>query len=413
MQLQAISNNTHKKPGGFQFPRLIARCSASALVNNYEAIQNLVPTQAILPMIKANAYGHGAIWAARQLCLEKTLYGFGVATMEEARELRAGLEKKAGRVKILVFSSSCPWNEEKGLFCEKYGLTPVISTDQDWYEFLRGGWPEKIPYELKFNTGMNRLGISIGMAGSIARALRSRKIQATRKDESSHPSGVLSHLASAESHDSKLSQVQYEKFLGIRRELGAAFPAAHFHLANSSGIWNEKLWGLKDLTDVVRPGISLYGIPPWPEAPSRGIIPVMTVQASILNIRSLKAGEKVGYGGTFQAGKAGATVAVISAGYADGIKRTLSNQGHVWIGGKASHFAGTISMDLSTVLVADSANSSANVTPNEFGNARCKQGDWVEIIGPHVDPWAQAKAANTIPYDLLTSLSSRVQKIYE
>ena len=374
-----------------RFARVIASCSSDALYDNYDVIRRMVPHQSIMPMIKANAYGHGAVWVAKSLAQMPALYGFGVATLEEGLEVRETLGSRRHRVKILVMSGTTPWTEDKGQFCERHDLTPVIATERDWQQFLKGGWAERISYELKFNTGMNRLGIPIGLAPAIARSLRNRST-------TTHPSGVLSHLAIADHPESKLSISQKERFISLRGELSGAFPNAHFHLASSSGIWKHQAWGLKDLTDVVRPGIALYGIAPWDGAPERGLTPVMSLKASVVAVNQLKRGDSTGYGGAFTfAGTDLTYVATLSAGYADGIQRALSNYGYAWVSGHASRFTGVVSMDLCTIGCT----------------AKTRVGEWAEIIGPKVDIWAQAREARTIPYELLTSISSRVQRVYD
>ncbi len=382
--------------------RAVASMSAKALVGNYRAIRDQVPGQAMIPMIKANAYGHGASWAARVLSDEKDLYAYGVATLQEGAELREECGQAIARFPIVVFSGAAPWTEAKGEYCERYGLTPVIGTEADWAAFVRQGWPGRIPYQLKFNTGMNRLGLPVSAATAVARQLRAFEAEA-------RPTLVVTHLAMGESPEARLTQQQLDRFASLRSELAEATPGTLFSLAASTGIWNAKHFRLSDLTDVVRPGISLYGVPPWDGAPARGITPVMTLKASVATVLKLKPGEPVGYGGTFvvpqpprelQTPKGAAkpySVAVVTAGYADGILRSLSNQGHVWIKGRAERVVGRVSMDLSAVSCP----------------AETEPGDWVEFIGPRVDPWAQANVAGTIPYELLTSVTARVHRIYE
>jgi alanine racemase len=378
-------------------PRAQAVRSAEALVANYRAIRELAGGQSMIPMVKAEAYGHGAVWAARALLGEPGLAGFGVATLAEGAALREGLGLRARRARILVFSGAAPWSEEKGAFCEHHGLTPVIAGDEDWRTFLRQGWPGRIGYELKFNTGMNRLGMSLGASRQVAGALR-------ELPSTSHPDGILSHLAIGEDPDARLSRQQRERFAALRAELGPAAPSAQFHLANSAAIWNRKHWGLDELTDAVRPGLSLYGVPPWQGAPARGIAPVMTFKAVVLAVHRLARGESLGYGAHFKAGDdAPVTVAILGAGYADGVHRRLSggrapgqvHGGHAWLSGRPTRFLGLVSMDLSAVAA--------------FPETR--RGDWAELLGPRVDPWAQARAADTIPYELLTSVSARVQRM--
>jgi alanine racemase len=359
------------------------------LVNNYQVIQDQLPNQSILPMIKADAYGHGATWAARQLINLPALYGFGLATLEEARDLRKELGPAGKRVKLIVFSGTAPWSDEKGRFCEKFNITPVIASDSDWQAFVKGGWPARIAYELKFNTGLNRLGMSLNLAPSLAKLLRNRPAV-------EHPAGVFSHLVMSETPDSKISLSQKEKFIWLKRELSEAIPSAQFHLGNSAAIWNHKHWGLKDLTDVVRPGLALYGIPPWKGAPARGLRPVLTLEAEVVHRHRLKAGESVGYGATFRVkGDEAIQVATLAAGYADGIPRSLSGRGIVWLKNRKMRVLGRVSMDLCAVECP----------------VETKVGDWAEFLGANIDPWEQAEAAETIPYELLTSISSRVQRV--
>jgi len=388
--------------------RAEAEISARALLGNYEIIRSQVPGQSILPMIKADAYGHGASWTAKILSREPDLYGFGVATLEEGVEVRKALEEQSSRrgnakARIIVISGATPFTIEKGELCEKYYLTPTITREEDWSLFLREGFQERIPYELKFNTGMNRLGMAPGFAKQIAKVLRDRPAV-------EHPSGVLSHLAIGENADEKLSRAQMAAFRSIHSELAKVLPQTHFHLANSSAIWNSKKWGLDGLTDIVRPGLSLYGVPPWQGAPARGLQPVMIFRAPVIARHTLKPGDRIGYGGTAQvaANKGVApgkdapgvaeNVAVLAVGYADGMKRGLSGiggkGGHVFLNGKREPVIGIVSMDLCAVSCS----------------AKTKVGDWAEILGPNIDPWSQARAAETIPYEMFTSITSRVAR---
>jgi alanine racemase len=391
-----------EKSGAELEPRVAAFMSAKILTQNYRAIQDLAPTQAMLPMIKANAYGHGAKWAARELAGQNNLYALGVATLEEGREVREALEKSNRNPKVIVFSGCSPWSEAAGAYCEKYGLTAVISSDADFDAFIRSGYAEKISYELEFNTGMNRLGINLGYAKNVIQLLKNNP-------KSYPPDGIFSHLAVGENPDAKLSRLQLQGFTEMRRTLGQAFPSAQFHLSNSSAVWSAKTWGVSEMTDIVRPGIALYGVPPWEGAPVRGIDPVMILQATVMSVRALKVGDQIGYGGTFTVTAPLAPkgeiaknnppfyVATLSAGYGDGILRALSNRGYAWLNDQESRFVGVVSMDLSAVSCT----------------ARTKPGDLAQILGPRVDIWAQAKAASTVPYELLTSISPRVRRFYD
>ncbi len=370
-------------------PRVICRLSARALRKNYQIIQDLNPDLGVIPMVKADAYGHGMLWAARELIPLKQFYALGVATLEEGGALREGLGMRQRKTRIIVFSGAIPWNDEVGAYCEAHGLTPVIAADEDWTRFRAGGWTAKIPYELKFNTGMNRLGISMGALSKVRQDL-------SKLNAEEHPQGVLTHLAAGEKPDHPLTREQFRRFQSIRAELAEVVPGARFHIANSSAIWNTKHYGLEEISDLVRPGLSLYGVAPWADAPARGLEPVMTLETRVMRIHALKAGESIGYGATYTAAAA-QSVAVLPAGYADGWVRCLSNSGRVMLGGNEERVLGIVSMDLSAI----------SATP------RTKIGDSVELLGPSLSIWAQAQAAKTIPYELLTSVSARVKRVYE
>jgi alanine racemase len=372
--------------------RAVAELSSAALLGNYRAIQEQVRGKAMIPMIKANAYGHGADWAARHLSTMPGLYGLGVATLEEGAQVRQAITLRKRKLPVIVFSGTVGWKEEFGQYCEEQGLTPVIASEADWHAFHKQGWHERIPYELEFNTGMNRLGIPTGFATPLARTL-------AKLPPDAQPMGIMSHLAMSEDPDAPVSRRQLEQFRWLRSELASAVPAAQFHLANSGAIWNSKRFAIDELTDVVRPGLSLYGVPPWQGAPIRGLQPVMTLKARVLMVQRLKAGDSIGYGATFTVSAKDEPVyaAILGAGYADGVHRRLSNGGHAWHEGRATRFLGIVSMDLAAVECT----------------AKTQAGEWVEIHGPHVDVWAQARSAQTIPYELLTSVSARVERIYD
>ncbi len=385
--------NHSSPPLTSRFDRGEARLSTKALHRNYHAIAELAGGQAILPMIKADAYGHGAVWAARVLASAENLYGFGTASLEEAREVRDGLGAKGRKTRILCLSGTTNWSEEKGQYCERFGITPAIASDEDWKRFLKGKWPERLKYHLKFNTGMNRLGISPGLVQQIVSQLKD-------KPGEWRPEGVATHMAVAEDPNHPLTKKQIESFKAITGTVKSPWSDTLFHLANSSAIWNSRHLGLEGWTDIVRPGISLYGVPPWPGAPIRGTDPVMELRYAVAARRTLKPGESIGYGAQFRlkGSDSPVEVAILAAGYADGLHRFNSGidgaGGKVLLGGKMRRFLGIVSMDLSAVEC----------------DASTQVGDWVQILGDGLDPWTQAKAAGTIPYELLTSLSRRVRK---
>ncbi len=366
--------------------RARACLDATALKNNYAVIRKQVPGQGVLPMIKANGYGHGAAWVARELLKEPDLIGFGVATLGEGARLREELGPRARRLSVVVFAAMSPFTEEKAQFCELHGLEPVLSTEDAWRAFHKGAWAERLKYHLEFETGMNRLGIPFAQAPVIAREVGKRPIE-------HRPESVFTHLASAEIPDGADCRKQLERYDSIRQAFRPASPGTRLHFANSAAIWNSQTYGVDERSDWVRPGISLYGVAPWRDAPLRGLQPVMELRASVVRCFALQAGEGVGYGATFRVPRGEKqSVAILAAGYADGVHRILSNQAGVWLNGRFERILGQISMDLMAV------SASTQVKP----------GDEAVLLGPNVDIWALAKKAGTIPYELLTSVSSRV-----
>lgn len=383
--------------------RVTAFCSSQALKKNFRALAKRAGRLSLLPMVKAGAYGHGIEWVVKTLHKEPSFFrkinGFGVATFSEAESVREVLGSQALE-RVVLFSGAMPWTRENQNRCVRSNITPVIGSLQDLEIFLRLKGDLCVPsYELKFNTGMNRLGIRCE-AWSQVEALfhKAKKLRAVND-----PQGVFSHLAAAEVPSHAVSRLQLKLFKNIIPIWKHAFPHAKLHLGNSAALWNSKAFELREHTDLVRPGLALYGIRPFPEAQASDIKQVMEVYAPIAQIAEVRAGECVGYGAHFQVPRHSRVrkIAILAAGYGDGVPRSLESHGHVRMGNQLATFAGRISMDLSTVLIP------------EFMSRSVKLPSWVEIFGRKVDIWKQAEAAQTIPYELLTSLSARVERKYD
>jgi alanine racemase len=217
------------------------------------------------------------------------------------------------------------------------------------------------------------------------------------------PEGVATHMAVAEDPAHPLTKKQLEVFRGITSAVKSTWTDTLFHLANSGSIWNAREYRLEGWTDVVRPGISLYGVPPWPGAPARGLLPAMELRYQIAARRQIKPGESLGYGAHFRVkgNDSPVEVAILAAGYADGLHRMNSGiadaGGRAWLGGRLRRFLGVVSMDLSAIEC----------------DASTAVGEWARVFGEGLDPWTQAKAAGTIPYEVLTSVSRRVRRVFE
>lgn len=330
-------------------------------------------------MVKADAYGHGASQLLPELEKNDAVCGYGVATLSEAILLRApGRSKK----EVIVFSDSGVWNEERAQAFARYQLTPVLSSMQALLAYSE--CRTKIPFEVEVTTGMNRSGIRV-------EDLTHLKVR---------PKGIFTHLAESDLPDSRLSQLQLR---GIRRLLdlrNERFQNARIHWGNSGAILCAAGWGLKD-SDLVRPGISLYGIAPSASgngALGRELRPVMQFEAQVLQCEKIPFGERVGYGGLHRVKKKrGEWVLTLGAGYADGVPRLLSERGELRLGRKRFPIIGRVSMDVTN------AEASGPVAAGTF----------LEIWGPHRPIWGAALQVDSIPYELLTGVSGRVQRIYE
>lgn len=335
----------------------------------------------LLPMVKADAYGHDAAWVARTLWSDfrarKMIHGFGVATFEEAVDLREKLPKSSKKIPVIVFSDCAPYSDRWIRLCQTENFEPVLGDLRTFLEFQKrmGSLPEsrRIPYHLEVNTGMNRLGIPVS----------SLKLVLLK------PESVFTHFAESENPGSVLTQKQISRFNQVIQWKNRSFPESRIHFANSGAIWNARHYSFFDEMDLVRPGLSLYGIRPDQKFSNDGLRPVMTFAAPIIQKLFLEKGERVGYGGSYRAkNPKGEWVAALGAGYADGIFRSLANQENV---------LGMVSMDLITVK----------------STAKTKVGDWVVLWGEGLDPYLVAGRAKTIPYEITTRIGRRVEKIYE
>jgi alanine racemase len=360
--------------------RAQVRLSSTALLSNFQILAKQSQGQLLLPMVKANAYGHDAQWAAKILLgnssVKKKIFGFGVATFDEAVALRSSLPRNSIRTPILVFSDCAPFSMSWVQLCKKLNFEPVLSELHSLLElqkYLIAQPAMKIPFHVEVNTGMNRLGIPVD-------SLKLIQLK---------PKSVFTHFAESENPQSSLTQKQVKEFEKVIRWKKQTAPQTLIHFANSGAIWNSTSYPFFKEMDLVRPGLSLYGIRPFSSAKNRGLKPVMTFYAPVIQKTFLEKGDRVGYGGLYQAQKkSGEWVATLGAGYADGVFRALANQEKI---------LGKVSMDLITVRAT----------------VKTKLGDWVLLWGDGIDPYEVAARANTIPYEITTRIGERVKKVYE
>ena len=335
--------------------------SLPRLQKNLGAVRQRIPSSThIIAVVKANAYGHGVQQISEALTASG-VHDFAVATLEEAMELRNWVSKG----KILVFNG-CREGEQK-LF-KKYNLTASL--------FNRVAPPQGVEVELKIDTGMGRLGIPWNEIGNFLDSPRF------------HIAGLFSHFSCAHG-DPELTHLQIERF----KKTTAKLPYPR-HISNSAGLQFPEAH-----LDAVRLGLALYGIPPCPAIDY--VKPILRWKTRILSLKKLPKGHAVGYCGTFKTSRE-SYLGILPVGYADGYGRRLSNCGQVRIRKELVPVVGQISMDLTTIDLTDIPNP--------------KLGEEIVLLEDSVDsPISAANLARlscTIPYDILTSIGERTERVY-
>jgi len=363
-----------------------AEIDLDALLHNLSLIRHRMGTRPLLAVVKADAYGHGAVPVAR--ALETAGVGhFGVALPEEGIELR-----RAGvRVPILLLGGCTP--EQADLVLDHDLTTAVYRRDQ--VEAVASAAARRgviARVHLKVDTGMGRLGVPAAEVGPFADMFRQAAGDRLRME------GAYSHLAVADEPGDPFTARQIELFRQSVDALRArGLEPSLLHLANSAAITDHPpAW----LT-LVRPGIILYGYPPSGRVAPEAWRPVLCLRTRIIYLKDLPAGASLGYGKTWVASRS-SRIASLPAGYDDGLPRLLGNRGHVLIHGRPAPIVGRISMDLTTVDVT--------------GIPEARVGDTATLIG--TDGGASlgvdriAAWADTIPWDVLCGVGSRVPRFY-
>lgn len=359
----------------------------AALGWNFRQVRNAVgPGIKILSVVKADAYGHGAPEVAQELAAAGS-DGFGVATVEEGIELRdAGI-----RAPILVLTAVYP--EQLDEFFRRR-LTPAVSdvpTMRELERLTRRRGP-MLKFHLKIDTGMGRLGLLHSEVESW--------LPEILKLGALHLEGLFSQLSHAEDARGEYTAMQVTNFQQVVDRLrSAGFVPPWIHLANSAGVIGVP----SAHGTMVRPGLMLYGLYPAPEMARRvELKPVLSWKTRVLQLKELPANSSIGYGRTFVT-KRKSSIATLPVGYADGYHRLLSNRGAVLVGGKRAPVVGRISMDLTMIDVTDIRG----VT----------EGDEVVLLGrqgrENISADEMAGWAETISYEILTSISARVPRVYD
>jgi alanine racemase len=378
-----------------------AEISLAAILHNLRVIRERVGKQRmVLAVVKSNAYGLGAVPVSKALQRAGTEW-FGVTCANEGIELReAGIRKR-----ILVLTGFWP-GEEKRLL--ENHLTPTVTRVDDVRHLERAaksflgkqarGKSGRVKFHLKINTGMNRLGISPSEVEVFAGALADCPHLELE--------GTFTHFASADDFKAQQTIDQEQLFRDcLARLRSLEVSPGIVHIANSGDICaRPSTW-----EDMVRPGAILYGYhqsfdPPEKKKEIMAIMPLqpcLSLRARIISVREIGTGESVGYGARFVAARP-TRIAVINAGYADGIVRQRTNRGCALLRGKRVPLVGTISMDLTTLDVTDVPEAQLGDVITIYGkdgNAAIEVSDVAPEIG-------------TVTSDLLCALGRRVPKYY-
>jgi alanine racemase len=363
----------------------VAEIDLAALRKNADVLQACVgPGVGVMAVVKADAYGHGAVACAR--ALERKVWGFAVSLVEEGIELRRG----GVQAPVIVLGSFYGYSHRDVV---AYRLTPVVSDEIDLARFARAAEEMETPklgVHLKIDTGMSRLGV---------RPDRLRQFAAVLAAESRlEVVGVCSHLADADGPDEQPTAAQLAAFEDARGELerlGVRPQVAH--VANSAG--TVRFAGAR--FDLVRPGLALYGYSPSSSAAFEGLTPVLALKSRVVSLRDLPAGATVSYAGLYRT-SAPARIATVPIGYADGYTRRMTGRAQVLVGGRRCPVVGAITMDMCMVDVTAAPS--------------VKMGDEVVLLGAQgserLGADELASWAGTIAWEIFCGISKRVPRVY-
>lgn len=395
-----------------------AEISRARLLENYRLLRRLGGDADLLAIIKANAYGHGVVACAEVIAHENPRAWLGVTCVEEGAAVRAA----APEARIVVMGSVWKCEAEAAL---AHRLIPVIwePSQIDALQSAasaRGLAAPLIPVHLEIDTGMSRQGIRLEALPALL-----EKISAS---SALRVEGVMTHLHSPEALDGRANAAQLQQFVTAISTITAhGLRLDCVHAGNSATLLSEgSAAGLVQLAAkynaraMLRPGLSLYGYAPRfssaglslagfssagfsgtePLSTAHLLQPILSLKTRIVSLRTIQPGETAGYSATFRAGRV-TRIALLPAGYADGLNRLLSNRGSVLVRGHRAPIAGRISMDLTTIDVT--------------GIPGVEIGDEAVLIGQQererITAWDHADHAGTIPYEILCNIAARVPRV--
>lgn len=354
-----------------------AYINTDALTHNISQIRLQAPNSKILAVVKANGYGHGLAHVARSL---PDVDGFGVARIEEALTLRAGgVVKPVLLLEGFYAASDLPVLVTNNIHTVVHSLEQLEALEQAKLDSQVVVW-------LKIDTGMHRLGVRPEHFAEFVERLHAC-------DNVAKPLRYMSHFGCADEMESEVTGQQIDTFLSLTEGC-----SGERSLAASAGILT---WPDSHL-EWIRPGIIMYGVSPFTEpersAAAFNMKPVMTLTSSLIAVRDVKKGEKVGYGGIWTSQR-DTKVGVIAIGYGDGYPRSAPNGTPVLVNGRIVPMAGRVSMDMLTVDLGPDATD--------------KVGDEAILWGEGLPAEVVAEHIGTIAYELVTKLTSRVAMAYQ
>ncbi|MCP4003224.1 MAG: alanine racemase [bacterium] len=360
-----------------------AEIDLSALENNYRWIRDRADNRRIIAVVKANAYGHGAVPVARALS-GAGCDAFAVVTLGEARELRA-----AGILQpILLLEGTLRSDEADEAIATN--LVPVISRIEalDSLDAAANRVGRPVPFHLKLDTGMGRLGLSPRQLGAfLERLAGSSRLRLQ---------GVMSHLAEADDPDSPATQEQRRVFGELVGQVRSSGHSPEWiHIDNSAGV----VRGAAPETTAVRPGLLLYGADPTLEG-GNALEPVMSFCARVCHSKSVPPGAKIGYGGVFMSPR-GTCILTAAVGYADGLPRAAGGRYEVGYRGTRIPIVGRVSCDFTTLDAGPLEAGGVDESVLLFGRR-----DGLEIPVEEL-----ATAVDTIAYEILVRIGARVPRI--
>lgn len=349
----------------------ILEVNINKFLNNIEKIKNYCPNKEIMPVIKANAYG---TYLNKRLDILNHFNIVAVAKVKEAIEIRkTGYEKE-------IFVLNQPLIEELDEIANQnitIGLSEI--------EFLKKV-NKPIKVHLEIETGMNRTGIQLEYLNSF--------IEEIKKNKNIIVEGIYTHFSSAD-NDFEYTNKQFKLFQKAKEEVEKNFSLKYIHCSASNGILNVK----EDVTNMIRPGLLIYGYEPFPKAKDK--IPVEEItelKTKMTYIKELDENESISYNRKYQTEKK-MKVATIPIGYADGLRRELTNIGEVFVKGEKRKILGSICMDSCVIDVTD---------------LDVKVGDTVIIWdNKNITVEEIAQKCNTISYEILSTISERVERYFK